>query len=80
MGVLALGLPPSVGAKFAVNTPVALVVKNPPARQCRRHRDAGSATGSEDPLEQLMATHPSTLAWRVPRTEEPSQLQSVGAQ
>ena len=32
----------------------------------------------EDPLEKGMATHPSILAWRIPRTEEPGGLQSVG--
>ena len=32
--------------------------------------------GLEDPLEKKMATHPSILAWAVPRTEEPSGLQS----
>ena len=34
----------------------------------------------EDPLEEGMATHSSTLAWRIPRTEEPGGLQSVGSQ
>ena len=36
--------------------------------------------GREDPLEKEMATHPSILAWRVPRTEEPEGLQSMAAQ
>ena len=31
----------------------------------------------EDPLEESMATHSSTLAWRIPWTEEPSGLQSI---
>ena len=34
--------------------------------------------GWEDPLEEGTATHPSTLAWRIPRTEEPGRLQSMG--
>ena len=34
--------------------------------------------GQEDPLEQEMATHPSILAWEVPRIEEPCGLQSMG--
>ena len=34
--------------------------------------------GQEDPLEKEMATHASTLAWRIPRTEEPGRLQSIG--
>ena len=34
----------------------------------------------EDPLEKEMATHSSVLAWRMPRTEEPGGLQSMGLQ
>jgi len=34
----------------------------------------------EDPLEQKMATHSSILAWKIPWTEEPSGLQSMGLQ
>ena len=34
----------------------------------------------EDPLEKEMATHSSTLAWRIPWTEEPGGLQSMGSQ
>ena len=33
--------------------------------------------GYEDPLEKEMATHSSTLAWKIPWTEEPGRLQSV---
>ena len=36
--------------------------------------------GQENPLEEGMATHSSILAWRIPRTEEPGGLQSVGLQ
>ena len=36
--------------------------------------------GQEDPLEKGMATHSSILAWRIPWTEEPGGLQSVGLQ
>ena len=36
--------------------------------------------GQEDPLEKDMATHSSTLAWRIPWTEEPGRLQSMGSQ
>ena len=35
--------------------------------------------GWEDPLEEGMATHSSILAWRIPWTEEPSRLQSMGS-
>ena len=36
--------------------------------------------GWEDPLEEGMATYSSILAWRIPWTEEPGGLQSVGSQ
>ena len=36
--------------------------------------------GQEDPLEKKMATHYSILAWRIPWTEEPVGLQSMGSQ
>ena len=36
--------------------------------------------GQEDPLEKEMATHSSTLAWRIPWTEEHGKLQSTGSQ
>ena len=36
--------------------------------------------GQEGPLEKEMATHSSTLSWKIPWTEEPSRLQSMGAQ
>ena len=36
--------------------------------------------GREDPLEKEMATHTSTLAWRIPWTEDPVRLQSIGSQ
>ena len=36
--------------------------------------------GQEDPLEKEMATHSSILAWKIPWTEEPGGLQSMGSQ
>ena len=36
--------------------------------------------GWEDTLEKEMATHPSTLAWKIPRMEEPCRLQYMGLQ
>ena len=36
--------------------------------------------GWEDPLEKGTATHFSILAWKIPRTEEPRELQSIGSQ
>ena len=52
------------------------VVKNPPAMQ----EMWVQFLGQEDPLEKGLATHSSILAWRIPRTEEPGGLQSVGSQ
>ena len=52
--------------------PCSSVVKNPPA-------GAGN-TRNEDPLEEEMATHSSILAWKIPWTEEPGGLQSMGLQ
>ena len=36
--------------------------------------------GWEDPLEKEMATHSSTIAWKIPWTEEPDGLQAMGSQ
>ena len=36
--------------------------------------------GREDPLEEEMATHSSIFAWKIPWTEEPGRLQSIGLQ
>ena len=52
------------------------MVKNPPAIQ----ETQVSSLDGEDPLEKEMATHSNILAWRIPRTEEPSRLQSVESQ
>ena len=52
------------------------MVKNPPAMQETWVR----SLGWEDPLEKEMATHSSILAWRIPWTEEPGGLQSMGLQ
>ena len=38
------------------------------------------AMGWEDPLQKEMTTHSSILAWRIPWTEEPGKLQSMGSQ
>ena len=50
------------------------VVKNPPANA----GDSGSIPDLEDPLVKEMATHPNIPAWRIPWTEEPGGLQSMG--
>ena len=41
--------------------------------------DLGSIPGQEEPLEKGMATHSSILAWRIPWTEEPGRLLSMGS-
>ena len=38
------------------------------------------SVGREDPLEKEMATHCSTIAWKIARMEEPGRLQSMGSQ
>ena len=55
---------------------MAQMVKNLPAMQ----ETWVQSLGWEDPLEKGMATHSSILAWRIPWTEEPGALQSVGSQ
>ena len=55
---------------------VAQMVKNLPAMQEMKEIQVLSL-GWEDPLEKGMATHSSTLAWRIPWTEEPGGLQGV---
>ena len=55
---------------------MAQMVKNLPAMQETWVR----SLGWEDSLEKRMATHSSILAWRIPRTEEPGGLQSMGSQ
>ena len=55
---------------------VAQMLKNPPATQ----ETWVWSLGWEDPLEKGMATHSSILAWRIPWTEEPGGLQSMGSQ
>ena len=58
---------------------VALMVNNPPPN-AGDLRDVGLIPGLEDPMEESMAAHSSILAWRIPWTEEPGRLQSMGLQ
>ena len=55
---------------------MAQTVKNLPAMQETRVR----SLGREDPLEKGMATHSSILGWRIPGTEKPGGLHSMGSQ
>ena len=65
---------------FTINQigfPGGSVVKNPPAKQ---ETWVLLLLGWEDALEKEMATHSSILAWRIPWTEEPGGLCSIGLQ
>ena len=55
------------------------VVNNPPAMQGPQETWVGSL-GWEDPLEEDMATLTSIFSWRIPFTEKPGRLQSIGSQ
>jgi len=55
---------------------VARTVKNLPAM----HKTPVPSLGQVDPLEKEIATHSSILAWKIPWTEEPGGLQSMGSQ
>ena len=85
VNTMALGLPVSPGTGLIINTCyrdaygaslVAQMVKNLSAMQ----EIWVQPLGWGDPLEEGMATHSSILAWRIPWTEEPGGLQSVGLQ
>ena len=52
------------------------MVKNLPPKQ----ETQVQTLGLEDPLEEEMATHSSILVWKIPWTEEPGGLQSMGSQ
>ena len=58
------------------NFPDGSAVKNFPAMQ----EIWVPSLGREDPLEKEMVTHSSILAWKMPWTEEPGRLQSMGSQ
>ena len=62
-------------APFLWASLVAKKVKNLPAVQ----ETWVQSLGQEDPLEKGRATHSSILAWRIPWTEEPGGLQSMGS-
>ena len=58
------------------NLPGGAVVKNPPAEQ----ETQVPSLGQEDLLEKEMAAHSSIFAWKIPQTEKPGMLQSLGLQ
>ena len=59
-----------------VASPVAQTAKRLPVMRETRVQ----SLGGEDPQEKEMATHSSSLAWEIPRIEEPGRLQSMGSQ
>ena len=63
------------GYNLNLGFPGGSAVKNPPVMQ----ETQVYYLGWEDPLEKEMATHSSILAWRIPWTEEPGGLQSMGS-
>ena len=64
------------GASLAAQT----VKKKKKKKSLCNAGDQGSILGQEESLEKGMATHSSILAWRIPWTEEPGELQSIGSQ
>ena len=75
---------PSKPTDFKVNmqevgdSQVAQWVKNLPAMQETEEMGVRSL-GQEDPLEESLATHSNILAWRIPWTEKPGSVQSMGS-
>ena len=63
-------------ASFPSSSLVAQTVKHLSTMQEPRVQ----SLGQEDPLEKEMAIHSSTIAWKIPRTEEPGRLQAMGSQ
>ena len=55
------------------------LVKNSPAMQKTKEMQVQSL-GQKDPLDKEMATYSSILVWKIPWTEEPGGLQSMGTQ
>ena len=70
------GFPKKISIIYLLMSWASLVAQNLPAMWETWVR----SLGREDPLEEGMATHSSVLAWRIPWTEEPRGLQSMGSQ
>ena len=64
------------GGKTRLDFPGGSVVKNLPVNAGTQVR----SPGWEDPLEKEVTTHSSILAWKIPWTEEPGRLPSIGSQ
>ena len=81
---LFFGQPLQRGSALVLPSPPGHFSSTPPA-QTVKHLSTMWDTrvrslGQEDPLEKEMATHSSTIAWKIPWTEEPGRLQSMGSQ
>ena len=68
---------PILGTQYKVGLPWWLRDKESTCNAGRQETQVQSQD-QEDPLEEGMATHSSILAWRIPGTEEPGRLQSIG--
>ena len=64
---------------YVLGLPGGSMVKNLPVN-AGDTGNVGLFLGQADTLEKEMATHSSMLAWKIPRTEEPGGLQSIGSQ
>ena len=73
------GLTPGSGRCLGVGNGTPLVAQTVKRLSITQERWVRSL-GREDPLEKEMAIHSSTIAWKIPWTEEPGRLQSVGLQ
>ena len=63
-----------------LGTPLAYLVVQTTENQPAMQETWVQSLSQEDPLEKELSTHSSILAWRIPQTEEPDGLQSVGLQ
>ena len=64
---------------YVQDYPGGSAIKNLPAVQEQQETQV-QFLGGKDPLEEVMATHCTILAWRIPWTKEPDGLQSMGSQ
>ena len=66
--------------RYSQTTPQTSLVAQTVKRQSTARETWVRSLGWEDPLEKEMAIHSSTIAWKIPWTEEPGRLQSMGSQ
>ena len=78
--ILGLGRSPGGGNSNPLQCSWASLVAQKVKRQSAMQETQVRFLDREDSLEKEMATHSSTLAWKIPRTEKPGRLQSMGSQ